>query len=165
MTAVGPQALPRNEPRRPVRPSGLRPGRSLRGRTGAALHPGAHTEGGGMNFRGRQYLAAVTLLLGLGACVDQPIAPDPRTAQTAQARVTADRAASVIPDRYIVVFRDDVSDAPGLARQLAQSHGGKLHYTYQHVIKGFAATLPAGAVQALQRNPNVKYVENDGRVQ
>jgi subtilisin family serine protease len=96
--------------------------------------------------------------------VDQPTAPDLAQPQAAQARA-AGKGAGVIPDRYIVVFKDHVSDAPGLARQLNAAHGGKLHHTYKHAIKGFAATLPAAAVEALRRNPNVKYVENDGRVQ
>ena len=117
-----------------------------------------------MRFRATQYLAAVTLAMGLAACADEPVAPDlaPSRAGQAQARKPAKE---VIPDRYIVVFKDDVADAPGLARQLSAAHGGTVHYTYRHAIKGFAATLPAGAVEALKRNPNVKYVENDGRVQ
>jgi subtilisin family serine protease len=117
-----------------------------------------------MTCRGRQYLAAVTLLLGLAACADDPTAPDLAQPQSAQARA-AGKGGGVIPDRYIVVFKDHVNDAPGLARQLNAAHGGKIHHTYQHAIKGFAATLPAPAVEALKRNPNVKYVESDGRVQ
>ena len=57
-----------------------------------------------------------------------------------------------------------MGDAPGLARQLTAAHGGTMHHSYQHAIKGFAATLPEGAVSALRGNPNVAYVEQDQRV-
>lgn len=67
-----------------------------------------------------------------------------------------------IRDRYIVVFRDGTRDAPGLARQLVSAHGGTLHHAYSHALHGFAATLPPTAVEAMRRNPNVSYVEQDG---
>jgi subtilisin family serine protease len=68
------------------------------------------------------------------------------------------------PDDWIVVFRDDVVDPPGLARQLIATHGGSLRFTYQYALKGFAATLPAQAIEGIRNNPNVAYVEADGVV-
>jgi subtilisin family serine protease len=59
-------------------------------------------------------------------------------------------------------IRDDTPDPPGLARQLVGAHGGTLHHTYGSALRGFAATLPAAAVQAVRRNPRVAYVEEDG---
>jgi subtilisin family serine protease len=67
-----------------------------------------------------------------------------------------------IRDRYIVVFRDDTPDAPGLARQLVAARGGTLHHTYGSALRGFAATLPPAALEAVRRNPRVAYVEQDG---
>ncbi|MBA4158545.1 MAG: S8 family serine peptidase [Gemmatimonadetes bacterium] len=104
---------------------------------------------------------ALLLPFAFVACQDtsQPISPpDAEPTSTALAH---SRGAEVIPDRYIVVFNDRVADAPGLARRLAQAHGGSLHFTYDHAIKGFAATLPAPAVSALRNNPNVAYIEQD----
>jgi subtilisin family serine protease len=69
--------------------------------------------------------------------------------------------ADAVPGRYIVVFRDDVPDAPGLAAQLSARAGGSLHLTYSHALKGFAASLPSPAVQALANNPNVLFVVPD----
>jgi subtilisin family serine protease len=66
-----------------------------------------------------------------------------------------------IRGRYIVVFHPG-SDAAGAARQVVAAHGGELHYTYSRALTGFAATLPAAAVEALRRNPQVKYVQEDG---
>src|SRR5437773_4918207 len=63
--------------------------------------------------------------------------------------------------RYIVVFRDSVTDAPNLARQLMQATGGSLTFTYSRVLKGFAASLPQAALAVLGRNPRVAYIEPD----
>jgi subtilisin family serine protease len=109
----------------------------------------------------RFHLAAPAVLaLALAACTDEvpttPSSTSPPAAQ--QARGTPGKT---LPDRWIVVFDPDVADAPGLARRLTESHGGTLHHSYRHVLKGFAATLPPAAVEALRRNPNVAYVEAD----
>ena len=114
-----------------------------------------------MFTRSRRFVQATLFaIMGLAACDDMPSAPEaaPREPEVQQ---QARRGAQVIPDRYVVVFKDGVHDAPGLARRLAAEHGGTVHHTYQHAIKGFAATLPAPAVEALRRNPNVADVEQD----
>ena len=73
-----------------------------------------------------------------------------------------------IPGQYIVVFRSQVQDAPGLGRQLASQAGGQFLHGYSHTIKGFSLRLPAQAasraIEALRRNPNVAYVEADATV-
>lgn len=100
----------------------------------------------------KQTVAVLALALGLAACRDAA-APT----QSPDALL----APPVASGQYIVVFRDAVGDPVGLARQLVQAHGGALSFTYTSAIKGFAARLPAVAVQALQRNPLVAYVEPD----
>jgi subtilisin family serine protease len=65
----------------------------------------------------------------------------------------------------IVVFSSDVRDPPGLAQRLVAAHGGRLRFTYSHAIRGFAADLPDAALEALERNPNVAYLEPDHPVQ
>ena len=101
-------------------------------------------------------------LLGVAACSDT--SGPTRVAPETEARLSAAPAAPVegaIPDEYIVVFRDDVADPPGLARQLAAAHGASLRFTYRKALKGFAAHMSAAAADALQRNPNVSFVEQD----
>lgn len=66
-----------------------------------------------------------------------------------------------IPDRYIVVLRDEVDDVPGVAARLAHAHGGVPEHVYQHALKGFSVALPEQAVEALARNPQVAYIEPD----
>jgi subtilisin family serine protease len=114
-------------------------------------------------MKSRRLFAAIAASLALAACSDAPSGPGAVPADAPAVR-QAGRASQVIPNRYIVVFRSDVRDAPGLARQLAAAHGATVHHTYQHAIKGFAATLPEGAAAALRRNPAVAYVEQDQRV-
>jgi subtilisin family serine protease len=65
-----------------------------------------------------------------------------------------------LTDRYIVVFRDDAP--PGLANSLAAAAGATVHYTYEHALNGFAATIPAAALDGIARNPYVAYIEPDG---
>lgn len=67
-----------------------------------------------------------------------------------------------IPGQYIIIFKDDVRDVPGLAKGLINAHGGELKNTYQHAIKGFSVSkLPPQAVAGLERNPNIDFIEQD----
>jgi subtilisin len=47
---------------------------------------------------------------------------------------------------------------------LVNAHGGEITYQYQY-ISAIAASVPPQAVAALQKNPNVAYVESDFQVQ
>ena len=115
-----------------------------------------------MHMKCKRLFAAMAVAIGLAACSDVPNGPT--LPADAPAVHQAGGASQAIPNRYIVVFKREVSDAPGLSRQLVAAHGGTMHHSYQHAIKGFAATLPEGAVAALARNPNVAYVEQDQEV-
>jgi hypothetical protein len=117
-----------------------------------------------LHLRRLALCSAAALTAVLSACSDQPTAPPATPAPPIAARTSDTRAAHPIPDRYIVVFRKSVTDPAGVARQLVEGSRGTLHFTYQHAIKGFAATLPAGAVEGLRHNPNVAYVEQDQEV-
>lgn len=102
----------------------------------------------------RRLFASALLGLSLPAAWAQPVA--------------GTQPSHAIAGQYIVVFRDNVSDAPGLGRQLASQAGGQFLHGYSHSIKGFALRLPASAasqaLEAIQRNPNVAYVESDATV-
>jgi subtilisin family serine protease len=106
----------------------------------------------------------VTLLSAIvfAACGDAPLVA-PRAPDIAFDAVAAN-AAQPGPDDWIVVFKPGVADPPGLARQLVSAHGGTIRFTYQYAIDGFAARLPAQALNGIRNNPNVDYVEADGVV-
>src|SRR5205809_5890071 len=63
--------------------------------------------------------------------------------------------------RYIVVFRDSVTDAPNLARQLIQLTGGSLTFTYPSALQGSPATPPQGALLARGRHRRGAYSRPD----
>ena len=80
----------------------------------------------------------------------------------------ASEAGLVLPDQYIVVFNEAyVSGLPGgqqvpsalMANAVVSRYGGSVHHTYDHAIKGFAATLSPDAVDVLQEDPMVDYIE------
>ncbi|MGB8981492.1 MAG: S8 family peptidase [Anaerolineales bacterium] len=69
---------------------------------------------------------------------------------------------TAIQGQFIVVFdqdagQKDVENAIEHARGL----GAQVHHRYQYALKGFAATLPEQALQGLQHNPHVLYIEAD----
>jgi subtilisin family serine protease len=69
-----------------------------------------------------------------------------------------------IPGRYIVVFKDSVQNPAAEAANVMRGRGGQVHFTYSHAIKGFAATIPDAAYQAIRMNPNVESIEQDQMV-
>ncbi|MGB2808387.1 MAG: S8 family serine peptidase, partial [Sedimentisphaerales bacterium] len=55
-------------------------------------------------------------------------------------------------------------EKPGAAQQaMVKGVGGKIKYTY-HIVDAIAASIPQKAIDALKKNPNVRYVELDGQV-
>ena len=75
-------------------------------------------------------------------------------------------AASAIKGQYIVVLREQVGAASmrSLASEMRSTYGAEVKYEYSRVLTGFAAQLPAPALRALERNPNVAYIEPDQAV-
>jgi subtilisin family serine protease len=107
----------------------------------------------------RTLLTAVAVLFALSACTDL----EPPTASSdAPAPAFSATPSDGIPGQYIVVFRDGVQDVAGTARQMAAAHGASVRFTYTRALRGFAASnLPPQAAEALARNPNVAFVEQD----
>ncbi|MBA3532527.1 MAG: S8 family peptidase, partial [Ardenticatenales bacterium] len=69
----------------------------------------------------------------------------------------------VIPNQYIVVFKNGISRAQSKAqvKEIVTQHGGRLLLSYEHVLNGYAVQMPEEAVFALQRNRNVSFIEQD----
>ncbi|HUR90939.1 MAG TPA: S8 family peptidase [Ramlibacter sp.] len=69
-----------------------------------------------------------------------------------------------IPGRYIVVYKDSVSDPLGESDRMVRNAGGRRHHTYTRTIKGFAASLPDDAVERLRSDPEIAYIEQDQEI-
>src|SRR2546423_12321273 len=110
----------------------------------------------------KKYLVLAGIALVFTACQDSRAPLEPRMAGTLQLNAVQVAAGpGLLPGQYIVVFRDDVADPPGLAKRLVEAHGGALRHTYRHAVKGFAAPLSDAAAAALARHPQVASVEQD----
>ena len=112
-----------------------------------------------MRFRARFLLAGAAAWL-LAACSDAAAPPLEAPAAPAASRA----GAPDVRDRWIVVFNNSVADPRSTAARVVEERGGTLHFVYEHALRGFAATLPATAAEALRRDPRVAYVEPDGVV-
>lgn len=72
--------------------------------------------------------------------------------------------ADLVPDNYIVVFRDDIRGQFAIsqtANSLAVAHGSAIQYTYRHAINGASMRMSEASAKALARDPRVLFVEQD----
>ncbi len=109
-----------------------------------------------MQFR-KMLFVVLVLVLALTTSAPVTAAPNPAPLYTSNAE-------GVIRDRYIIVFQSSASDADVNDAADRVRGNSEVHYRYAAAIKGFAATLPAPAVEGLRRNPKVAYIEQDATV-
>ncbi|MFB3906530.1 MAG: protease inhibitor I9 family protein [Acidobacteriota bacterium] len=66
-----------------------------------------------------------------------------------------------IPGEFVVVLNKTAPNdrVQQLSDFAANAFSGRVHRVYLHALKGFHATLPDEAVDALRRNPLVEYIE------
>ena len=75
---------------------------------------------------------------------------------------------SKIPDRFVCVFKQGAVSRGGeqaAANKAAMAGGGEATHVYSTAIKGFAARIPAPAIERVKAaNPNIEYCEQDQTV-
>ncbi len=110
----------------------------------------------------RSFVVITVIVLLLSSSIGTTAAevPQPQNQATRGAQVSA----NVIPDQYIVVFKDHVADPRGAANQLARVHGLSVAFTYRSALKGFAATIPAQSLQRVKADPRVQFVSENREV-
>lgn len=67
----------------------------------------------------------------------------------------------VIPDNYIIVFKDSILDEDYSAQINNAIVNYEVSHKYQHALKGFASKLSAEQLKEVRSNPHVAYVEED----
>jgi len=67
----------------------------------------------------------------------------------------------VIPDSYIIVFKDGILEEDYSAQINNAIINYEVSHKYTHALKGFASTLTAEQLKEVRSNPHVAYVEED----
>jgi subtilisin family serine protease len=98
---------------------------------------------------------ALLPFLTLAACSDGSDVVT--SARAPEAPVFAAAGGKSIEGSYMVVLNEGAD-----ARSVAAVAGVNPRYVYSAALNGFAGTLNAGQLNALQHNPNVRYIEQDG---
>ena len=98
---------------------------------------------------------ALLPFLTLAACSDGSDVVT--SARAPEAPVFAAAAGQGIDGSYMVVLHDGADP-----RSVAAVAGVNPRYVYSAALNGFAGRLNAGQLNALQHNPNVSYIEQDG---
>lgn len=90
--------------------------------------------------------------------------PDSPTQEPGLAPVLASGpSATVVPDQYIVVYKagSHSKDNVQHGANNAKAKGGNVKHVFSSALHGFSAQLPAAALGALRRDPNVEYIAPD----
>ena len=105
----------------------------------------------------------VLATVGTTACSDSlatPTAPEPVALSASLLAGRADNSNAAVD--VIVTFDESESDPSGRAAALMRRYDGQTAYTYEQVLKGFAARLSPVAAERLAREPGIARVERDG---
>jgi hypothetical protein len=81
--------------------------------------------------------------------------------RTAKAPLIINNIENVVPDRYIVVFKDSITKSRirTLIEEFIATYDAGVYQSYSTALRGFAATLRPPAMEALRAHPDVAYIE------
>ncbi|MBP2477400.1 subtilisin family serine protease [Crossiella equi] len=112
---------------------------------------------------GRSRAAAVTLL----AAATTALAALPASAAP-EAAIRNAGGEGAVPNSFIVVLKDNAevraTSAASVAGDLVATHGGKVGYTYDTALRGFAVTASDSQARRIAADPNVAFVEQNRTV-
>ena len=67
----------------------------------------------------------------------------------------------MIPNQYIVVFKESVGDSEGESNDLRDRHGLAKIRVYLHALKGFLAVIPPAKLKEIAADPRVAFLSQD----
>ncbi|PZG22927.1 peptidase S8, partial [Micromonospora craterilacus] len=105
--------------------------------------------------------ASSILTVASGGAVTAAPSDEPRP------RVQSTDNLGAVPDRYIVVLKDQGAGASAIrtvAAALARANGGTVRQVYGNALNGYSATMNQRQAEKLAANPAVAYVEQVRRV-
>ena len=114
---------------------------------------------------GKQIITTISLaIIAFFAMAEfQPSGKVFASGKPAQSNSRIIKAEQPIPNEYIVVLKDDISeqDLEKKADKIARRYGGKISSYYKYGIKGFSVTMSEAAAVKLSRHPLVKFIEEN----
>ncbi len=69
---------------------------------------------------------------------------------------------NAIPNQYIVVLNDEITEVASASQSLAATYGGQVGFVYEHALKGFSLQTTETNAIALSNDSSVDYVVEDG---
>jgi subtilisin family serine protease len=106
-------------------------------------------------------MVGATLLAFGGVVLAQNATPDRPTTTPSSDREQQRSAEDLRPDHYIVVLKDDAPSARAVAEEHARNAGARVSHVYEHALKGYAAYIPAAALDRVKNHPRVDFAEQD----
>ncbi len=71
------------------------------------------------------------------------------------------QSSDLVPDRYVVVFKENVADPEGESDELKQRHDLVKFLVFRHALKGFSATIPPAKLKEVLSDPRVAFVTQE----
>lgn len=76
-------------------------------------------------------------------------------------KASAQGKSAVVPDKFIVVLKDNTEKPQDVANEMARAHGLSVDHVYTTALKGFSATIPQARLDTVKADPNVQFVSED----
>jgi len=112
-------------------------------------------------------ILVLALFASVGSAGDPPTVSKDVVKGAHEVTVLGKDNPNAVPGQYIVVFKKGTNENAANAAKVdvARFRSTSIMMSYSTAVHGFAAKLSDQAVEALQKNPNVAYIEADQYVQ
>lgn len=116
---------------------------------------------------------AAAALFGLSACdapMNNTVSENVTPVEEGSVNLMGDPESvdELIPGEYIVVMKADKKSASVFSEEFSKSMNVEVDHVFEHALQAFTMRVPEHAqdavIMALEKNPNVDYVEQNRRV-